>query len=404
MQSLESASGVYLHTSDGKKILDGISSWWVNTLGHSNPQLAKALNVQANKLEHVIFAGFTHEPAVKLAEELLKRLPDSHSKVFYSDDGSTANEVAVKMAIQYWSNLGKPNRKRIIAIEGSYHGDTFGTMAVGDRGSFTEPFHPFLFPVDFIPFPANGDEKEALEKMREICASGDVAAFIYEPLVQGAGGMRIYSPEILSQLLEIAEEQEVLTIADEVFTGFYRTGKFLASYYTRFSPDLICLSKALTAGMLPLSVTSASKRIVEVFNSERVDHTFFHGHSFTANPLGCAVALESLKILESDSLQKQLSMIYEKQDAFRVKHRGRKELKDIRSIGTILAMELDTGETSYFNDLRLVIYNFFMGKGILLRPLGNVLYFLPPYITTSEEMDRVHNAVEEFLDNEILIN
>ncbi len=398
LQALESAEGVYLYTTDGKKVLDGISSWWVNTLGHSNPVLAKALNDQALKLEHVIFAGFTHEPAVRLSEELLKKLPESHSKVFFSDDGSTAVEVGIKMTIQYWRNLQKPDRNQIIAIDGAYHGDTFGAMAVGERGLFSEAFHQLLFPVEFLPYPDGTNDGEVLEMMEDLCSSGNVASFIYEPLVQGAAGMRMYSPELLSQLFDICKKYDVLTIADEVFTGFYRTGKFLASYYVDYSPDIICLSKALTAGMLPMSVTTASRRVAKVFESEVLEHTFFHGHSFTANPLGCAVALKSLELLDSPEIQDQLDMIYRHQAEFKERNEGRSGVKQIQSLGTILAIELDSGKTTYFNNIRVTIYNYFMDRGILLRPLGNVIYFLPPYVTTEEEINFVHRAIEEFLD------
>lgn len=251
---VEKAEGVNLHLTDGRKIVDAISSWWVNIHGHAHPEIAKALFDQAMQLEHVIFAGFTHQPAVTLSERILQKAGDSFSKVFFSDNGSTAVEVALKMAIQYWENKGKP-RRRFIALDGAYHGDTFGAMAVGERGPFTSPFHSFLFEVDFLQFPGEGNHDAALSAMKESLAKGDVAAFIYEPLVQGAGGMRMYSPQILQELMTMAHDAEVLCIADEVMTGFHRTGTFLASDQVKEKPDLICLSKGLTSGTLPLALT-----------------------------------------------------------------------------------------------------------------------------------------------------
>ena len=402
IKGLEGAEGVYLVDEDGNRILDGISSWWVNTLGHCNPKLIEALTQQARTLEHVIFAGFTHEPAIKISEELIERLAFDGGKVFFSDDGSTAVEVGLKMCIQYWQNRGMEERKRIIALEGAYHGDTFGAMAVGDRGAFTEPFHPYLFDVEFLPFPGSEEsEQEAIEIMKLLCEKGDIAGFIFEPMVQGAAGMRIYKAEVLEELMKVAGEHDVLCIADEIFSGFYRTGKFMANEHVLANPDIICLSKGLTAGMLPLSITVASSKIVEVFNTADPKSTFFHGHSFTANPLGCAVALASLRELDSEPLKNSLDKLVRAQGDFVNQIKDHPRLLSARSLGTILSLELDTGSaTSYFNDLRNHIYNYFMDRNILLRPLGNVIYFLPPYIITADETDLVHNTIEEFLDSE----
>src|SRR5579871_1284861 len=286
---VDSAQGVFLHLHDGRKIIDAVSSWWVNIHGHSNPVIAEAIAIQAKKMEHVIFAGFTHEPAITIAEKLLTILPKNQSKIFFSDNGSTAVEVALKMAIQYWHNLGIEKNK-IIAIDGAYHGDTFGAMSVGERGAFTSPFNPYLFDVDFIDFPNAENSQDIITAFRQKVIGGDVAAFVYEPLVQGAAGMRMYSETVLNQLMAIAKRYDVICIADEVFTGFGRTGKYFASDYLDTPPDIIAVSKGITGGFMPLGVTACSEKIVSAFRSADASKTFFHGHSYTANPIACAAA------------------------------------------------------------------------------------------------------------------
>ncbi|GAB4130914.1 MAG: adenosylmethionine--8-amino-7-oxononanoate transaminase [Raineya sp.] len=408
------AEGMYLYTEDGKAILDAIASWWVNLHGHSHPTIAKAIYQQAQTLEHIIFAGFTHQPAAELAEKLLQLLPNNQSKVFFSDDGSTSCEVALKMALQYWYNQGIKKHK-IIALQGAYHGDTFGAMSVGDRNPFNAPFAEKLFEVEFLPFPqcyqaaccagsrAFSKCRKAgacVEKMQALAQSGDVAAFIYEPLVQGAAGMRMYSIEILDKLLEIAKEHEIICIADEVMTGFGRTGKLFASQYASFPPDIMCLSKGITGGTMPLGVTTCTEEIIDAFRSAESSKTFYHGHSFTANPLACAAALASLQILLQKETLNAITHIGERHIEFELKVRGHKKLSDVRSIGTILALELQTQEeTSYFNQIGKSVYQYFLEKNILLRPLGNVLYLMPPYCIKEEELDWVYQEVLVFLDS-----
>src|SRR6478736_7728516 len=294
---VDSARGVNLHLKDGRKIIDAVSSWWTNIHGHCNPVIANAIAEQAKKLEHVIFAGFTHEPAIRLSENLLSILPKNQSKIFFSDNGSTAVEVALKMAIQYWHNRGIKNKTKIIAIDGSYHGDTFGSMSVGERGAFNNAFAPYLFDVDFIDFPTEQNEQKILTDFEQKLSTNQVGVFIYEPLVQGAAGMRMYSKEILEKLVSIAQQHNVICIADEVFTGFGRTGKLFASDYLNVQPDIMAISKGITGGFLPLSVTSCSEKILEAFQSADASKTFFHGHSYTANPLACAAANASFELL-----------------------------------------------------------------------------------------------------------
>lgn len=394
---IKSAKGIHLVTEDGRKIVDGISSWWVNIHGHSHPAIAEAIYKQAKELEHVIFAGFTHPPAIELSQKVLSILPHDQKKVFFSDNGSTAVEVALKMAIQYWHNKGTP-KKKVIAIEGAYHGDTFGSMSVGDRGLFTDPFKHHLFDTEFIPFPDGTNDKQVIDRFSEIVNSKDVFAFIYEPLVQGAAGMRMYSPKVLSQLMKIAKENSVLCIADEVFTGFGRTGRLFASEYLEHQPDLVAISKGLTGGTMALGITSCTSGIFEVFTSNEFSKTFFHGHSFTANPIACASANASFDLLMTAECRSQISLISDLQKRFADKLKGHAALSDVRTRGTILALDVKTNtSTSYGNSLKYDIYKFFMSRDILLRPLGNVIYFLPSYAFTENDINVVHNTIEDFL-------
>ncbi len=396
---IESAKGLYLHTSDGRKIMDAISSWWVNLHGHSHPKIAEAVAEQAKNLEHVIFAGFTHEPAIVLAEKLLSILPENQSKIFYSDNGSTANEVALKMAFQYWYNHGEKSRTKVIAFEGAYHGDTFGAMSVGDRGPFSAPFSPFLFDVEFLPMPGSDRTEEVIQRFEEIIEGGEVAAFIFEPLVLGSAGMKMYEPETLNKMLRIAQKNGVICIADEVFTGFGRTGKNFAADHLEVSPDIFCLSKGLTGGTMALGVTSCTAKIMEAYESADIMKTFFHGHSFTANPISCAASIASFDLLQSKETQLKIQQISEWQSDFHQKIVAHPKVLNSRVLGTVFAMELKTDQdSSYVNEVRHKLYPFFLKRGILLRPLGNTIYILPPYIIEKHEINQVYEAVEEMLE------
>lgn len=396
--ALQAAEGVYLHTTDGRKILDAVSSWWVNLHGHSHPHIAEAIYQQACTLEHVIFAGFTHEPAVRLAERLLDLLPGNMRRIFYSDNGSTAVEVALKMAFQYWHNQGI-SRKKVIALDGAYHGDTFGAMSVGERSAFTAPFAPYLFDVEFVPFPSRENTHSLVSSFTTIVQSGEVAAFIYEPLVQGAAGMRMYEPEILEKLLQIANAHQVICIADEVMTGFGRTGKLFASAYCTTPPDIMCLSKGLTGGSMALGVTACSADILRAYQTDDRLKTFFHGHSFTANPIACAAANASLDLLLVKDCQQAIERIAGQHQQFRQQVQTHPAVRDVRCQGTILAVELRTdSQTSYFNQARNQLYQYFLDKNLLLRPLGNVIYVLPPYVMTDEELGTVYAAITDVLN------
>ncbi len=397
---VKEAKGVYLHTADGRNILDAISSWWVNLHGHSHPHIAAAVAHQANNLEHVIFAGFTHEPAITLARRLLDILPSNQSKIFYSDNGSTAVEVALKMAFQFWYNKGI-RKPKVVALEGAYHGDTFGAMSVGDRNPFNNPFAPYLFDVEFLPFPDALNQEEVIATFTELAATGSVAAFIYEPLVQGSAGMRFYSTEVLNSLLQIAHQHEIICIADEVMTGFGRTGKLFASEYAEQQPDIVCLSKGLTGGTLPLGVTSCTEAIIEAYRSSDLLKTFFHGHSFTANPIACAAANASLDLLLTPACKEQIATISHLHKQFAGRIASYKRVKAVRTLGTILALETHTASpTSYFNEARHHLYSYFLNKNILLRPLGNVIYILPPYTIKSQELETIYTVIDEYLQLE----
>jgi adenosylmethionine---8-amino-7-oxononanoate aminotransferase len=394
---ITSAQGVYLHTNDNRKIIDAISSWWVNLHGHSHPYIAKAIYQQAKNLEHVIFAGFTHEPAIKLSENLLSILPENFSKIFFSDNGSTAVEVALKMAMQYWYNQNI-SKNKIIALEGAYHGDTFGSMSVGSRSIFSKPFSPYLFEVDFVEFPTKITEDETLNNFKLKIQQGNVGIFIYEPLIQGAAGMRIYSPAWLDEAIKFAQQHNVICIADEVFTGFGRTGKLLATDYLSTKPDIITLSKGITGGALPLGVTGVSEKICSMFYSDDFSKTFFHGHSYTANPIACAAANASFELLTNHNCLKAINRISKQHENFTRELNSHKNISTINNLGTILSIELKTSDKSnYTNMMRKTIYAYFLSKNILMRPLGNSFYVVPPYCITEDELNIIYKAIKDFL-------
>ena len=394
---IESADGIYLYAKDGKKIIDAVSSWWVNLHGHSNPHIAQAIARQAQKLEHVIFAGFTHEPAISLAKNLKQILPSNQAKIFFSDNGSTAVEVALKMAFQFWYNQGLEKRK-VIALKGAYHGDTFGAMSIGDRGIFSDPFSRYLFDVEFVDFPDNSNDTRTIEQFKALVTTGEVAAFIFEPLVQGASGMRMYSASVLNELLSEAKKNNVVCIADEVFTGFGRTGKMFACDYIHELPDIMAISKGITGGSMALGVTSCSQKIVSAFTSADFTKTFFHGHSYTANPIACAAANASFELLMKPECGEQIKMITRAHYAFMGNLQGHRSVKEVRCMGTILAIELKAvDETSYSNEMRKRIYPFFLERNILTRPLGNIIYVLPPYIIQDSELKVIYDCIEEFM-------
>ncbi len=391
--------GCYLYDENGKKYLDGFSSWWVNAHGHSNKYLAEKINQQMLKLEHVAFGGFTHPQAVELAEKVIHKTPANIKKIFFSDNGSTANEVALKMSIQYWNNLSQP-RDRFIAFQGAYHGDTFGSMCLTARGGFNEPFERFMFDVDFIPLPKSNNDKEVIKTFKQLIDKGDVAAFIFEPIVQGASGMNIYNESTLSELIYYAKKANVITIADEVFTGFGRTGTWLAVDHLENKPDILCLSKALTGGFLPLGLTAVSQHIFDGFYSDEPKHTFLHGHSYTGSPLCCAAANASIELMDSEDFWKHVNKISVRMSYNIDKIKTKKKVRAARSKGLVGAVEIDAGgRSSYFNKSGKIIYKELLDRGLILRPLGNVFGFVPPHCITEDELDWMFNQLAEVIDN-----
>lgn len=416
-----SGKGAILRDETGKEYIDGVSSWWVNIHGHGHPYIARKIGEQAAVLEHCIFAGLTHPPAVELAERLLSILPagahlaERQAKVFFSDNGSTAVEVALKMAIQYWHNQDK-NKPKILALRHGYHGDTFGAMSVSARSVFTRVFEEYLFEVDYISLPVPDEMGSGIyntpeaqtgpvpgesyyAQIREKVASGDYAAFIFEPLIQGAGGMRMCTPAALEKLVHICRDKGMLIIADEVMTGFGRTGHRFATDYLESKPDIICLSKGLTGGTMALGITTCVEKVYDAFLSEDKLKMFLHGHSFTANPVACAAALASLDLFEQDRCREDIVRVTERQHTFLKRIEGRSVIKNPRQTGTIAAFELITGEAdTYMNRIRDFVSAFFIERQVILRPLGNTIYILPPYCITDAELERLHTIVAELLD------
>jgi adenosylmethionine-8-amino-7-oxononanoate aminotransferase len=369
------AEGAWLYTEDGRRILDGISSWWVNIHGHAHPKLNAALAAQARELEHIVFAGCTHRPAVELAERLIEILPTGLARVFYSDNGSTAVEVALKLAIQYWSNVGQPGRTTFITLHNAYHGDTVGAMSASEDSIFTRAFSTMLFPVERV---RGLDDME--QRLRD---SGEsVAGVLIEPMLQGAGGMIVWPAEFVAGVRNLCDRYRTLMIADEVLTGFGRTGKMFACEHAGIAPDILCLSKALTAGYLPLGVTAATGQVYDAFLSDDRTKTFFHGHSYTANPLACAVALASLDIFRDEAV---LARVLRLEQQLRAGFERFRSFGDVRVIGGVAAVELQSDKPGYLDQIGPRLAAAFLDRGLLLRPLGNVVYFMPPYCITEAE-------------------
>lgn len=388
--------GVYLFDENGKKYIDAVSSWWVNIHGHAHPYIAAKVAEQLHTLEHVIFAGFTHEPAVRLAERLLPLLPGKQEKIFYTDNGSTAVEVALKMCLQYWNNTGNKQKKKVLAFKDAYHGDTFGAMSVSGRSIFTHPFNELLFDVEFIDLPNANNIADLRKHISSLQAN--LACFIFEPLVLGAGGMQMYEAKYLDELVACCIENDVLTIADEVMTGFGRTGTYFACEQLTHHPDIFCLSKGLTGGTMPLGVTSCNQKIFEAFLSDDKLKTLYHGHSFTANPVACAASLASLDILLSEETLPNMKRVEAQHQQFLAQLKDHPKVRNIRQTGTIIAIEWETGtDTSYLSGLRDQLYNYFLDRGIILRPLGNIIYILPPYVISNEDLAYIYQTIQQAL-------
>jgi adenosylmethionine-8-amino-7-oxononanoate aminotransferase len=391
------AKDAILYASDGREYIDCNSSWWVNVHGHGNEYIGNAIAEQFKEIDHIIFAGFTHSKAVELSERIVKLLPDNFQKVFFSDNGSTAVEVALKMVFQYWYNCKQP-KKRILAMDGAYHGDTFGAMSVGQRGYFNEPFEDFFFAVDFLDFPTIEKEEEILLNAEKLFQTNEFAGLIVEPLIQGSAGMRVYSIAFLDQLVALAKKYQVLVIFDEVMTAWGRTGTYFVMDQCAEKPDIVCLSKGLTGGVLPLGLTVATEEIYTAFLSDERAKALLHGHSFTGNSLSCAAACASLDLFEKEHTWDNVKRICNQNKEFAEKIQDHPVLKNVRVAGTILALEIETGEgNTYFSSLRDKAYNYFLENGMLVRPCGNVIFINPPYCITNEQLKNVYKVFSSFL-------
>lgn len=391
------AEGATMFTADGRRVIDAISSWWVTTHGHCHPRLMAAIRAQSERLDQLIFAGWTHQPAEDLARELVRIMPRPLDHVFFSDSGSTSVEVALKMALGYFAHRDE-DRHRILVLEHSYHGDTIGGMSVGARGVFNKPYAPLLFDVETIPFPAEGREQAALDALEQACSRGDAAAFIVEPLLLGAGGMLIYSPRVLTEMRRICAAHGVLFIADEVMTAWGRTGTLFASEQAGIVPDILCLSKGLTGGSLPLAVTMATPEIYAAHYSTDRSKQFFHSSSYTANPIACAAANANLAIWREEPVLDRIADLTRRQTAGLARLAEHPRLANTRQLGSVIALDVVVEDGGYMSELAPRLKADFTARNVLLRPLGNTVYVMPPYCIDDADLGAVHNAIIEVVD------
>lgn len=389
------AEGAILHTDRGRRIIDGISSWWVTTHGHCQPRIMAAIAKQTRKLDQIMFAGWTHEPAERLATQLVELMPHRLSRVFFSDSGSTSVEVALKMALGFWANRGEP-RHRIIVMEHSYHGDTVGAMSVGARGVFNQSYAPLLFDVSRIPFPSVGLEQDTLDTLERYCRDHNAAALIVEPLILGAAGMLIYTPDVLSEMRRICAHHGVLFIADEVMTGWGRTGTLLASEQAKVTPDILCLSKGLTGGSLPLAVTMATDEIFDAHWSTDRSRQFFHSSSYTANPIACAAASANISIWRDEPVFERIAKLKRRQAQGLDRLAELPGISNPRQLGTIIAVDVAAkGNDGYLSSLAPTLLQYFREADALLRPLGNTIYVMPPYSIAAADLSLLFDLIEE---------
>lgn len=389
------AKGCVLTDENGNAYIDAIASWYTCMYGHCNPFITNRVYGQMQKLDQVVFSGFTHEPAVKLSEELIKILPENQNKIFFSDNGSTSVEIGIKMALQYHFNNGE-KRNTLIAFEDGFHGDTFGAMSVSGLSVYNGPFEDFFLDVKRIPVPNGDNHQDILTLLKEIVSNNKVAGFVYEPLVQGAAAMSMHDADGLNEILEFCKNHNIITVADEVMTGFGKTGKFFASLHLDIKPDIMCLSKALTGGLLPMALTTCSKEIYDAFYSDEISKGLFHGHTYSANPLACTAALASIELLQTKDIQNRITSITASHKAFGNHIKNHPKVKSIRQTGIIFALDLNV-EMARYGNLRDKLFKFFMDKGVFLRPLGNTIYIQAPYVVTEKQLEKVYQVIEDAL-------
>lgn len=391
------ARGAVLYGENGEEYIDAIASWYTAMYGHCNDFIIERVYAQMQQLDQVVFSGFTHEPAIELSEKLIKILPENQNKVFFNDNGSTATEIGIKMALQYHHNRGE-RRKTMLAFAGGFHGDTLGAMSVSDLSVYNGPFEDHFMDVKRIPLPDGENHREILDLIRDYHKNSPLAGFIYEPLVQGAAGMKMYNDVGLDQILELCESMNIIKVADEVMTGFGKTGKNFASEYLNQKPDVICLSKALTAGMLPMGITSCSQQIYDVFYDDDLGKGLFHAHTYSANPLACAAAIAGIELLTSEEIQDNIKSIERWHQAFDEKIKHHPKVKTTRQLGIIYVLELNIVMERY-GDMRQKIVDHCLKRGVFMRPLGETLYITAPYIITKTEMDKVYTVIETVLES-----
>ncbi len=390
------AEGVYFYDEDGNRYIDAIASWYTCMYGHCHPYILEKVTAQMQQLDQVVFAGFTHEPAVRLSEVLIGMLPVNQQKLFFSENGSTAVDVAIKMALQYYFNAGE-KRNVLIAFEDGFHGDTFGAMSVSGLSVYNGPFSEFFLNVIRIPTPDGENNEAVLERLKEIIAEKEVAAFIYEPLVQGAAAMKMYDTKGLDMLLSYCGANDVLSIADEVMTGFGKTGTHFASAYLSQQPDIMCMGKSLTAGLVPMAITSCTQAVFDAFYDDDLTKGFFHGHTYTANPLACTAALAGITLLESEAIQQNIQNIIKWHGEFDARIKQHPKVGTTRQCGVIYALELHVKMERYGN-LRDKLFDHFMKQGVFLRPLGNTIYILAPFTISRQQLEKVYKTIEEALE------
>ncbi len=396
MLGIVRAKGAVLHDENGKEYIDGIASWYTSMYGHCNDFILDKVAAQMRTLDQVVFSGFTHEPAVKLSEELIKILPDNQQKLFFSDNGSTAVEIGIKMALQYHFNQGE-KRNVMLAFEDGFHGDTFGAMSVSGLSVYNGPFEDFFIEVERIPVPTKENLDNLLTKLSRLVEHKNIAGFVYEPLVQGAAAMKMHDADGLNEILKLLKKHNVLTIADEVMTGFGKTGRNFASDHIETKPDIICLSKALTAGLMPMAITSCTQKVYDAFYSDHLAKGLFHGHTYTANPLACTAALAGLELLQSKEIQNNIQRITTSHQQFDNEIKNHKNVGSTRQCGIVYAFDLNIKMERYGN-LRDKLFKHFMDKGVFLRPLGNTIYIQAPYIISDEQLQKIYDTIKSVLE------
>ncbi|PNQ74936.1 adenosylmethionine--8-amino-7-oxononanoate transaminase [Hanstruepera neustonica] len=394
--AITKAEGCSLYDENGNQYIDAIASWYTCMYGHCNPYITTRVSEQMQRLDQVVFSGFTHEPAVKLSEALVGILPENQNKIFFSDNGSTAVEIGIKMALQYHFNKGD-KRQTLVAFENGFHGDTFGAMSVSGLSVYNGPFEDFFIDVKRIPTPNGKNTNAILKLLKRIHESHSVAGFVYEPLVQGAAAMKMHHAEGLQTILEFCQNKNIITVADEVMTGFGKTGRYFASDYMQIKPDIMCLSKALTAGLLPMAITSCSQKIYDAFYSDDLKKGLFHGHTYSANPLACSAALAGIELLQSHVIQKNIQRIIESHRRFDSKIKSHPKVESTRQLGVIYALDLNI-EMSRYGGLRDKLFQHFMNHGVFLRPLGNTIYILAPYVISDSELEKVYKSIQGALE------